>query len=90
MVSPVINQGLIRFLDPSPGTGEEKHDRFTDRVVDEIVRDGEAFFQATNFMGRRCMRVSVSSWMTDDRDVKRSVAAVERAINATRHSTEAA
>ena len=60
------------------------------QVVDEIVLGGEAFFQATNFMGRRCMRVSVTSWMTDERDVERSVAAVEHAIGVTRGLTEAA
>ena len=88
VIEPVINQGLVRFVQPATGDPEKSDDSFTDRVVDRIVRDGEAFFQATTFLGQRCMRISLSSWMTDDRDVERSVAAVAQALETCGGSTE--
>jgi hypothetical protein len=39
-----------------------------------------AFFTRTIWRGRRCMRVSVSSWRTTSGDVDRAVAAAERAL----------
>ena len=72
---PVINQGLVRFLDPRPGASEPDHDRRTDEVMAAIDATGEAYFTGTTWRGRRCMRVSVSSWRTDSADVDRAVAA---------------
>ena len=80
MSVPVINQGLVRFLDPRPGAGEEDHDRRTDAVMAAINAGGEAFFTGTTWRGRRCMRVSVSSWRTTAEDVDRAVAAASRAL----------
>lgn len=77
---PTINQGLVRFLDPAPGATDADHDRFTDAVTARIVESGEAFFACTTWRSVRCMRVSVSSWMTTDEDVSRTVAAVRRAL----------
>jgi hypothetical protein len=45
-----------------------------------INATGEAFFTGTTWQGRRCMRVSVSSWRTTADDVDRAVAAAERAL----------
>jgi hypothetical protein len=81
----VINQGLVRFLDPREGATNDDHDRFTDGVVRQIVDDGEAFFQATTFLGHRCMRISVSSWMTDRSEVDRTITSVRRAIEHISH-----
>jgi glutamate/tyrosine decarboxylase-like PLP-dependent enzyme len=77
---PRINQGLLRFLDPRPGAGEEDHDRRTDEVVARIVASGEAFCACTTWRGRRVMRVSVSSWATNDADVTRTVRAIAAAL----------
>jgi glutamate/tyrosine decarboxylase-like PLP-dependent enzyme len=74
---PVINQGLVRFL-----AADGDHDRRTDEVVARIVADGEAYFAATTFGGRRCMRVSVSSWRTTDGDIERTLGAVRAALAA--------
>jgi glutamate/tyrosine decarboxylase-like PLP-dependent enzyme len=79
VVSPAqINQGLVRFIDPS-GTS---HDARTDEVIARIVAGGEAFFGGTTWNGMRCMRVSVSGWQTTDSDIDRTVEAVKAAINA--------
>ncbi len=72
---PVVNQGLVRFLDP---TGSD-HDRRTEEVVERIVASGEAFFQPTTWRGKRAMRISVCNWQTTQEDVKRVVRAVEGA-----------
>jgi len=80
MSVPIINQGLVRFFDPRPGAGEEDHDRRTDAVMAAINAGGEAFFTGTTWRGRRCMRVSVSSWRTTAEDVDRAVAAAARAL----------
>jgi glutamate/tyrosine decarboxylase-like PLP-dependent enzyme len=78
---PRINQGMVRFLDPSPNATEADHDRFTDRIVQGILANGEAFFMATTWRGRRAMRVSVFSWRTTPDDVRRSIDAVGKALN---------
>ena len=77
---PQINQGLVRFHDDRPGATEEDHDRRTDEVMAAINASGEAFFTGTTWRGRRCMRVSVSSWRTTEDDVDRAVAAAEGAL----------
>jgi len=73
---PVINQGLVRFLDPRPGATEQDHDRRTDEVIEAICATGEAVFGGTTWRGRRAMRVSVSNWRTSEEDVERVVKAV--------------
>jgi glutamate/tyrosine decarboxylase-like PLP-dependent enzyme len=73
---PVINQGLVRFLDPN---GKD-HDRQTDRVIAAIAQTGEAFFTGTTWRGQRAMRVSVSNWQTSEEGVRRTVRAVETAL----------
>jgi glutamate/tyrosine decarboxylase-like PLP-dependent enzyme len=79
---PVINQGLVRFLDPGPEADDRAHDRYTDLMIGRLVSSGEAFFAGTNWRGRRAMRVSVLNWRTQDSDVKRAVKAVRRSIAA--------
>lgn len=77
---PQINQGLVRFLDRNPGATEADHDRRTDDVTAAILKTGEAFFSNTTWRGKRCMRVSVVNWQTNDADVERVVAAVEQVL----------
>ena len=84
---PQINQGLVRFYDERPGATEEEHDQKTDAVIAAINASGEAFFTGTTWRGKRCMRVSVSSWRTTAEDVDRAVAAVHRALQHHRIST---
>jgi glutamate/tyrosine decarboxylase-like PLP-dependent enzyme len=91
---PTINQGLVRFLDPQPGSSfsgglrpdEEAHDRRTDEVIAAILKTGEAFFGGTTWRGRRAMRISVTNWRTTDADVDRVVKAVARVLGASRES----
>lgn len=87
MCVPVINQGLVRFHDPRPGASEEDHDRRTDEVMAAINATGEAFFTGTTWRGKRCMRVSVSSWRTTTQDVDRAVAAAKRVLEAKTNAT---
>jgi glutamate/tyrosine decarboxylase-like PLP-dependent enzyme len=77
---PVINQGLVRFLDGRAGAAEEDHDRRTDEVIAEILKSGEAFFGGTTWRGRRAMRVSVCNWQTSGDDVARVVNAVAKVL----------
>ena len=77
-----INQGLVRFLDRRAGATDVDHDRFTDAVVQAILKDGDVFFMGTTWRGRRAMRVSVLNWQTSDRDVARAVSAVSRCLAA--------
>ncbi len=78
---PQINQGLVRFYDAGPAATEADHDRKTDTVIAAINATGEAFFTGTTWRGKRCMRVSVSSWRTTDDDVDRAVAAAAQALS---------
>jgi glutamate/tyrosine decarboxylase-like PLP-dependent enzyme len=77
---PIVNQGLVRFLDPRPGATEDDHARRTDEVIERIVADGEVFFRGVDWRGLRCMRISVSNWRTNALDVDRAVAAVAKAL----------
>ena len=64
----VINQVLVSF----------GNDAVTDKVVEEIQKDGTCWMGTTTFQGRRAMRISVSSWATTDEDVTRSIDAIIR------------
>jgi glutamate/tyrosine decarboxylase-like PLP-dependent enzyme len=77
---PVINQGLVRFLDPKPGASDKDHDRRTEAVIAAILASGEAFFGGTTWHGRRAMRVSVSNWLTSKEDVRRVIMAVAQVL----------
>jgi glutamate/tyrosine decarboxylase-like PLP-dependent enzyme len=77
---PVINQGLLRFLDPCPDATEKDHDRRTEEVTARIAASGEAFFTCTTWREIRCMRVSVCGWQTADEDVDRAVRAIAASL----------
>ena len=64
----VINQVLVRFGD----------DDRTQRVIEAIQRDGTCWCGGTVWHGKRAMRISVSSWVTSERDVDISLAAILR------------
>jgi aromatic-L-amino-acid decarboxylase len=74
---PVLNQGLVRFLDTAASATETDHDRRTDEVIAALQTTGEAFFAGTTWRGRRAMRVSVCNWRTNETDVARAVGALE-------------
>jgi glutamate/tyrosine decarboxylase-like PLP-dependent enzyme len=78
--TPQINQGLVRFLESRPDAKEAHHDQRTDAVIARIAETGEAFFSGTTWRGQRCMRVSVCNWQTNEQDVARAIAAVERVL----------
>jgi glutamate/tyrosine decarboxylase-like PLP-dependent enzyme len=73
---PIINQGLVRFLDTKPGATDPDHDRRTEEVIEAISGTGEAVFGGTTWRGKRAMRVNVCNWQTSDEDVERVVEAV--------------
>ncbi len=75
---PIINQGLVRFLSNKQNATETDHDTYTDKIISDIVASGEAFFSGTLWKGKRCMRVSVCNWNTNDKDI-------DRAINIVKH-----
>ncbi len=75
-----INQGLVRFVDTKSDATDAEHDRRTEEVIASILEMGEAFFTATTWQGKRCMRISVCNWQTNDEDIERSVNAVRRAL----------
>jgi hypothetical protein len=79
--APTLNQGLVRFLDASPGATDADHDHCTDAVIAGIRATGEAFFSGVTWRGKRAMRVSVCNWQTKESDVARAVAAADLAIS---------
>lgn len=74
----VLNQVLVRFLDP-----DGHHDRRTQEVVRRVQADGTCWLGSTVWRGEAAMRISVSNWSTTTEDVDRSVAAILHAANAT-------
>lgn len=77
---PIINQGMVRFLSKNEGATAEDHDHHTDTIIQALVDSGEAFFTGTTCRGRRCMRISVINWQTNERDVARAVDATIRIL----------
>jgi glutamate/tyrosine decarboxylase-like PLP-dependent enzyme len=77
---PQINQGLVRFLSTKPKATDADHDRRTDNVIATVNESGEAFFSGTTWQGKRCMRVSVCNWQTNDTDIERAINAVQQAL----------
>ena len=75
MTTPVINQGLVRFLDP-----DGDHDARTDQVITRINASGEAWFGPTVWNGVRVMRISLSNFRTTPDDIERAVAAIKVAM----------
>ena len=75
VASPVINQGLVRFL-----AADGDHDHRTDAIVARVQEQGEAWFGGATWGGKRVMRVSVCNWSTSDRDIARAIAAVREAV----------
>ena len=78
---PQINQGLVRFVHPGGNVTEAEHDSFTDTVIEKINASGKLFVGGTNWNGKRCMRISVCGWQTDEEDVSISLKAVEEVLN---------
>jgi glutamate/tyrosine decarboxylase-like PLP-dependent enzyme len=77
---PVINQGLVAFLDPSGRPSDE----WNDKTIAEIAKEGTSFFSGTTWNGRRAMRISVSNWQTSSEDVRRTLEGVQRAMRGLR------
>ena len=71
----VLNQALVRFDDSDERTRD---------VIARIQADGTAFLGGATWFGRQVMRISVINWSTREDDVDRSVAAVRRALDASR------
>ncbi len=72
----VLNQVLVRFLDP-----DGEHDARTRAVVKAVQEDGTCWLGGTTWQGKAAMRISVSNWATTTEDVNRSVAAILRAAS---------
>ena len=67
----VINQVLVSFGDAQR----------TLEVIDRVQREGTCWCGSTVWQGQTAMRISVSSWMTTEEDVERSVAAMLKAAS---------
>ncbi|MBP1883614.1 pyridoxal phosphate-dependent decarboxylase family protein [Sinorhizobium mexicanum] len=58
-----LNQFLVRFGTTCP---DDEADRLTQRTIERIQTDGVCFCGGAIWRGRKVMRVSVISWLTDD------------------------
>jgi hypothetical protein len=57
----------------------------TTRVVEEaLIADGDAWLTGSTWRGRRVLRIAVSNWATDEAQVQRTLAALERAAASVR------
>jgi glutamate/tyrosine decarboxylase-like PLP-dependent enzyme len=72
----VLNQVLVRFLDPGGN-----HDARTRAVVKAVQEDGTCWLGGTTWQGKGAMRISVSNWSTTAEDVERSVTAILHAAS---------
>ncbi len=72
LTTPVINQGLVRFLDP-----DGDHDKRTLEVIEHINASGEAWFGPTTWHDKCVMRISMSNFRTTPEDIDRVIALIE-------------
>ncbi len=77
---PIINQGLVRFLHPSPQASHADHDRYTDAMINKINAHGGGFFTGTTWRSNRAMRVSVMNWVTNEGDIDLAIRAVSECL----------
>ena len=75
----VLNQALVAFGD----------DAATAEVIRGVQREGTCWCGGTSWAGRAAMRISVSSWVTTDEDVERSLAAILRVADHVRGQVRA-
>ncbi|MEY9780306.1 pyridoxal phosphate-dependent decarboxylase family protein [Sinorhizobium fredii] len=59
-----LNQFMVRF---GAGRPDEEADRLTQQTVERLQADGVCFAGGATWRDRKVMRVSVISWLTDDR-----------------------
>ncbi|MCW2767402.1 MAG: aspartate aminotransferase family protein [Nocardioides sp.] len=55
-------------------------DERTEEVVRRLLADGTVWMSGSTWQGQSVLRISVSNWSTTDDDVRRSVAAIRRAV----------
>ena len=60
-------------------------DSRTEAVARELIADGAVWMSGSRWQGRAVLRISVSNWSTDDKDVATSLDAVRRAVAAVDH-----
>jgi hypothetical protein len=68
----VLNQVLVRFLDPS---GKDS-DEFTATVIRRVQEDGTCWLGGTTWHGMHAMRISISNWSTTEKDIEVSAEAI--------------
>lgn len=65
-------------------------DDATTRAVEQaLLADGDAWMTGSTWQGRRVLRIAVSNWATDEAQVERTLAALERAVASARTRTAA-
>jgi glutamate/tyrosine decarboxylase-like PLP-dependent enzyme len=69
----VLNQVLLRV-----------HGADTAAVIEHVQRDGTCWLGGTSWRGAPAIRFSVSNWSTTEDDIRRSITALIRAVNALR------
>ena len=77
----VLNQVVVRF---GAGRDDADGDRLTERTIARIQQDGVLFAGGARWKGRQAMRLSVSSWATDDAQGLRAVEGIVAAWRAVR------
>ena len=77
----VLNQVVVRF---GAGSDDADGDRLTERTIARIQQDGVLFAGGARWKGRQAMRLSVSSWATDDAQGLRAVEGIVAAWRAVR------
>jgi glutamate/tyrosine decarboxylase-like PLP-dependent enzyme len=70
----VLNQVLVRFLDPSGR--DEDHDARTRSVISRVQDDGTCWLGGSTWRNQAVMRISVSNFATTDADVEASLSAI--------------
>lgn len=74
-----LNQFMVRF---GAGRPDEEADRLTQQTIERLQADGVCFAGGATWRGRKVMRVSVISWLIDDKAGKMAADAIVAAWRA--------
>jgi glutamate/tyrosine decarboxylase-like PLP-dependent enzyme len=77
----VLNQVLVAFERPAALLGGEAEDRFHERLARTIQDQGTCWLGTTRWQGRSALRISISCWSTEDRDIERTADAILGALD---------
>jgi glutamate/tyrosine decarboxylase-like PLP-dependent enzyme len=69
----ILNEVVLNQVVARTGTADDHA-----RIAEAAQQSGECWFGSTTWRGQSAIRISVSGWMTDERDIQRTLASIKQ------------